>query len=431
MGCREDDYRFLQIVDAMSSINQRVNLIGLVVETSIPKHSKGTDCFCSVKIVDESYSSPGISVNLFSENMEKLPHVESAGDIIQLSHVVMKTHGREIYALFNKKFSSFALFEGKYSTNFTPYQVSQNFRPRDQDKKFIAGLRKWTANYQLNIGTDESLSLKEIRVGEGLNLMCKVLHTCKVTKSEWMIFVWDGTDTPPVTVHTKLEDEMENPLPLQLEPSHLSRDILCTFPAVGTVLRVVADQGNEKLGLHLLKSGRWVKFVNVICELHNGLWRALLMPFTKLRYLPNDDPFVLQAQRYYDERVSSKWARMPSSSFPWSSHITETDYEDVPFVTLMNVLTYPEVTAKFRCVVRVVAALPWGADEFRSQLGTYRIRLTLEDPTARIHAFVYAEDGVRTLIFYCLIFYVFSNLVSSFSLSLSLSLTCTHSSGLA
>ncbi|XP_057511973.1 protection of telomeres protein 1b isoform X2 [Actinidia eriantha] len=299
MGCREDDYRFLQIVDAMASINQRVNLIGLVVETSIPKHSKGTDCFCSVKIVDESYSSPGISVNLFSENMEKLPHVESAGDIIQLSHVVMKTHGREIYALFNKKFSSFALFEGKYSTNFTPYQVSQNFRPRDQDKKFIAGLRKWSANYQLNTGTDESLSLKEIRVGEGLNLMCKVLHTCKVTKSEWMIFVWDGTDTPPVTVHTK----------------------------------------------------------------------------------------------YYDERVSSKWARMPSSSFPWSSHITETDYEDVPFVTLMNVLTYPEVTAKFRCVVRVIAALPWGANEFRSQLGTYRIRLTLEDPTARIHAFVYAEDG--------------------------------------
>ena len=35
MGSRADDYRFLQIVDAMASINQVVNLIGLVVETSM------------------------------------------------------------------------------------------------------------------------------------------------------------------------------------------------------------------------------------------------------------------------------------------------------------------------------------------------------------------------------------------------------------
>ncbi|KAL6962992.1 hypothetical protein U1Q18_037957 [Sarracenia purpurea var. burkii] len=292
-----DNYRFLQIVDAITSINQKVNLLGVVVEISIPKQSKGTDCFCAVKIIDESYSSPGISVNVFAENMEKLPHVESAGDIIQLSQVVMRTRGREVYALFSKQFSSFALFEGKYGTNFTPYQASQNFRPRDQDTKFIMGLRKWSVDHQLDRGTNESLSLENIRVGERLNLMCKVLHACEVTENEWMIFVWDGTDTPPVTIQTKLEDELKNPIPLQLESFPLSREILCTFPAVGTVLRIIADQGNERLGLHLLKSGRWVNFVNVVCELHAGLWRGLLMPFTKLRYLPNEDPFVLQSQR--------------------------------------------------------------------------------------------------------------------------------------
>lgn len=42
MASRSDDYRFLQLVDAMASINQKVNLIGVVVETSIPKQSKGT-----------------------------------------------------------------------------------------------------------------------------------------------------------------------------------------------------------------------------------------------------------------------------------------------------------------------------------------------------------------------------------------------------
>ncbi|KAI8542790.1 hypothetical protein RHMOL_Rhmol08G0167400 [Rhododendron molle] len=209
----------------------------------------------------------------------------------------MKTHGREIYALFNKKFSSFALFEGNYSANFAPYQLSPNFRPRDQDKKFIVVLRKWSIDYLDRVDTNEFLSLKEIRVGKRLNLMCKVLHSYEVLKNEWVIFIWDGTDAPPVTIQSKLDDEMENSLPLQFEPFPLSRDVLCAFPALGTVLRVMADQGNEKLGLHLLKHGRWVKFVNMVFELHGGLWHGLLMPSTKLRYLPNDDPLVLQSQR--------------------------------------------------------------------------------------------------------------------------------------
>lgn len=55
-----------------------------------------------------------------------------------------------------------------------------------------------------------------------------------------------------------------------------------------------------------------------------------------------------------------------------------------------------KVPARFKCVVRVVAAMPCQAEYLRSSDGTYRMRLTLEDSTARIHAFVIAEDGVRT-----------------------------------
>lgn len=55
----------------------------------------------------------------------------------------MKIHGSEVYAVFNKKFSSFALFEGKHGTGFTPYQFSSTYHARDQDKQFIMGLRKW------------------------------------------------------------------------------------------------------------------------------------------------------------------------------------------------------------------------------------------------------------------------------------------------
>lgn len=62
----------------------------------------------------------------------------------------MKTRGSEAYALFNKKFSSFALFEGRdyIGEEFVPYQISLKYRPRDQDKKFIAGLRNWSSQHK-------------------------------------------------------------------------------------------------------------------------------------------------------------------------------------------------------------------------------------------------------------------------------------------
>ena len=60
------------------------------------------------------------------------------------------------------------------------------------------------------------------------------------------------------------------------------------------------------------------------------------------------------------------------------------------------VILQQQVTAKFLCAVRVVASYPWLAKDFRSSRGVYRIRLTLEDATARIHAYLYGEDAVST-----------------------------------
>lgn len=92
-------------------------------------------------------------------------------------------------------------------------------------------------------------------------------------------------------------DEMDNPLPLHLEKEPLPRDVLCTFPSVGSVLTVVLGEGNKNLGLGFLKTGTWLNFLNMICEVHAGLWRGVLMPFTKLRYVPKEDRFVLGCQR--------------------------------------------------------------------------------------------------------------------------------------
>lgn len=49
-----------------------------------------------------------------------------------------------VYAVFNKKKSTFALFEGRVSRNkeFVPYQISPRFKARALDKNVIKGLRK-------------------------------------------------------------------------------------------------------------------------------------------------------------------------------------------------------------------------------------------------------------------------------------------------
>lgn len=96
----------------------------------------------------------------------------------------------------------------------------------------------------------------------------------------------------------RLADEMNSPLPLQLESLCLPRELLCTLPTVGSILRITIDQGIEKNYLHLLPIGKWVKFVNVRLEVHAGLWRGVFTPFTKLRYTPKEEYLIVKCQRW-------------------------------------------------------------------------------------------------------------------------------------
>ncbi|KAI3504427.1 hypothetical protein L1887_25892 [Cichorium endivia] len=394
--------KFLRLVDVMEFIDKKVSFIGVVTEVGIPKQSRGTDYCCTLRIVDESH---GISIIFFAETFEKLPRVESAGDIIQLSNVMARLHESEVNAVCYKQFSSFALYKGIDGSSFVPYQVSSKFHGREQDNKFISNLRNWAFSHQHGTVSTDSLLLREIRQGTGFNLICKVVHICEVREGEWMVFVWDGTDAPPLNVEgrrvfggqthaltiyivvlkhlhcCRLEEELKNPIPLQLEASPLSREVLCGFPSVGTVLRMTTDPCSERqLGLHTLKAatGKWVHFKNIKFDVCCGLWCGIL----------------LSATNKYEKRYKGQWTRMPCSSFRKLSRVTETDHQKVPFDTLMDMLTHQEVMYKFRCVVRVVATFPAQPSDFRDPCGNYVLRLTLEDPTARIHAYLYDEYGV-------------------------------------
>ncbi|KAI4329990.1 hypothetical protein MLD38_028307 [Melastoma candidum] len=359
-GEEREDYRFLKLNDAMACIGQKVNLVGVLLEFGFPHTTKGTDFNCSLRIIDESCSQLGVSVNCFAGKPEQLPIVASPGDIIQLSRVEIKRLDGKVYALFNKKFSSFALYDGN-TTDYTPYQVSARFHKRESDKRSIMDLQKWFAKFEVVPDEKERHYIKDIKLGLRLNMTCMILHKQEVSKNEWIIYLWDGTDTPDNSMQSRLADEMDNPIPLQLEAEPLSRDLLCSFPSVGSILRVVLDKGMKHLGLGLLKAGEW--------------------------------EFVSRCLRDYDDRFSTKYGHVPGSSLTLPSPIAEIDDVDVPFVTLMEVLCSSEAIAKFKCMVRVVATVPYEAKDFLSPKGIYRIRLTLEDPTARVHAFVYDEDG--------------------------------------
>ncbi|KNA16321.1 hypothetical protein SOVF_090050 isoform A [Spinacia oleracea] len=391
-----DDYRFLRLADAMTALNQKVNLIGIITEYGAPTRSRGTDWFCSLRIVDESHNIRGLLVNIFAETQEKLPQAEASGDIIQLFHVMMKIHKMETYALYNKKFSSFALYEGKYGGSCNPYKISSKFQPRNQDMTYVVSLRKWVESFQLDTVSNNSVLLRHIKEGQCYcyDLVCKILHISQVNQDEWMLFVWDGSDAPPLQLQSELETEKDHSLPLQLEPQPLAREALCKFPTIGTILRVSVNQRNVKLNIPSLSPGRWVKFINLMLKVHEGLWFGVLNSSTKVRFVPIEDVMVVERQRDFEKRLSSKFDRMPFTSFPWPIRITVDDeVEDVPLVTLMDIMTYQQATGKYKCIVRVVAALPWTVKDFRSPDGTYRVRLTLEDPTGRIHAYLYAEDG--------------------------------------
>ncbi|MCL7031394.1 hypothetical protein MKW94_024429 [Papaver nudicaule] len=458
MASNEEDTYFLPLRDALLAINQKVNLIGMVAEFGTPQKSKGTDCFCTLKIMDESYHSHdstdkrkfyGLVVNMFAVSVEGLPRINSVGDIICLSQVLMKTHDGMTLASYPKKGSSFALFTGK-SRSFTSYQSSSNFRLSNL-KNSLSRLRTWMLDFQLDSGSDESLPLREIKekeidlglkeplllrkmknkatfnsgvreplpLGEMKNkmtfdsgskeplllreinenqtadLVCKILHVSEVLEGVRMLYVWDGTDVPPLVCQSVLSDEVENPLPLQFEELSLPREVLSTFPSVGSILRVIAAKTKDEGGPLVPNSGTWVKFLSIVCKARFGLWYGEFTSSTKLWILSIEDGTVTQRHRIAEERLSSVSGRMPYSAFPWPSRITEIDHENVPNCTLMDVLTYKEVTAKFKCVVRVVAMCPGQVEKFQSAEDSdqYMIRFTLEDPTARIHAYIYAEDG--------------------------------------
>ncbi|VVA96735.1 unnamed protein product [Arabis nemorensis] len=355
---------------------------------------------CTVRIKDDSYPSPGLTVNVFSNKPEQLPRIRNQEDIILFIRIKMKSFdgGKGVNAACNKTVSSFAVYERSTSKDFVCYQRTSNFHEEAQYKSYIADLHRLLASssrvdqalqsesYGTIAETEGNFSfLREIKQGKCFDLVCKILH---VNEDMTDIFVWDGTDAPPAPIlaYEIEEGELSS---LSVKYSLLSRDILLGFPTVGTILRVSLSSHLY----HWVKPGEWVKLYHLLCEVDNGSWIGKATDSTEVQ-LARDERLVQKITRIYDKRMSSKLGHIPFWSFPSPPGLTETDNIQAPFVTLMDIITFPKVTYKYSCIVRFVAAHPSQVEDLCSNENSgHRVLFTLEDPTATLDAFLCDKDA--------------------------------------
>ncbi|KAK1574797.1 hypothetical protein Q3G72_000031 [Acer saccharum] len=387
------------IKETSEFVNRKVNLLGVVVESSFPRKSRGTDYVSILKIVDDSQQCPEFLVNIFTQKIDDLPRVRSHGDLIFLTNVTIRKHEEGISAVFYKDSSSFALFDGNLNNDFHCYQATPGFHLKENENHLITHLRQWRGCFQLSSGTmDNLLSLKDISVGENFDLICKVFHVYyEINQKVWMLFLWDGTDAPPLSLHGKLKGEIINPLPLRIEPYVLDQNSYRKFPSFGTVLRVTADASHENFGQHFNYFDKWVKICYMSCQVSSGMWRGYLNPYSSVRLLSNNDNIIVDYERRNHERIVRTHGRLPQWVDLSSHFLTVIDGEEIEISTLLDVIRNAEGDRKFCCVVRVVAILPFQGQSFWSsdESSEYDIKLTLEDSTARIHAFLDYEEWVR------------------------------------
>ncbi|KAI0529140.1 hypothetical protein KFK09_001687 [Dendrobium nobile] len=397
MSTSESEYFYLTLRDAKKSLNRRINLMAKVSMIGTALKSRGSDYVLVLKLVDRYESPPGLSVNLFADNLDKLPQVRSTGDIISLHHVEMKVNNGEFFCTFNGKLSSFALFNGEAVMDLSPYQRSINYQAADNDRKFLMQLRTTSENLQPEqvLGEPIATLFCNLKVEENLTIVCKVLHATETSAGDLVLFVWDATDSPLVTLQIDLDMEGQGQNLLHPEVPLLSGEALYAFPPVGTIIRLTVSKDIQNIS-HIKGVGYWVKLGNVVFELQSGLWKGALTPDSYVQILSDEDYEVQCHQRIFIYRNSSKVDRLPLSIFPWPSDVTETDLSYSSYSTLMESLTYPEIIHKFRTVVRVVTSCPWQAKDLCTpSTAKYRIRLMIEDSTARIHAYIFGEDGEK------------------------------------
>ncbi|KAL0927612.1 hypothetical protein M5K25_001803 [Dendrobium thyrsiflorum] len=285
MSTFESEYFYLTLRDAKKSLNMRINLMAKVSKIGTVLKSRGSDYVFVPRLVDRYESPPGLSVNLFagqttSSQVYWRYNLPSA----------CRVNNGEFFCTFNGKLSSFALFNGEAVMDLSPYQRSINYQAADNDRMFLMQLRTTSENLQPEQVLGESISTLfcNLKVEENLTIVCKVLHASETSAGDLVLFVWDATDSPLVTLQIDLDMEGQGQNLLHPEVPLLSREALCAFPPVGTIIRLTVSKDFQNIS-HIKGVGCWVKLGNVVFELQSGLWKGALTPDSYVQILSDED----------------------------------------------------------------------------------------------------------------------------------------------
>lgn len=88
--------------------------------------------------------------------------------------------------------------------------------------------------------------------------------------------------------------EENTPTRLRPEPVLLSREILSSFPYVGSVFRIMTSGSYEDIH-HL--DGRWVKLYNISCQLQSNILIGVMKLWSRTFILSDEDDHVKYRKR--------------------------------------------------------------------------------------------------------------------------------------
>jgi len=112
-GRKRNEYALLELKDVHKCPNLKVNIIAVVIEAGLPKLTNGTDECCNIRVIDETQYETSMSIIMFSQTAQTLPHV-FPGDIILLRNVTVRMLSSSSYPLLFLFFcNTIIMFAGK------------------------------------------------------------------------------------------------------------------------------------------------------------------------------------------------------------------------------------------------------------------------------------------------------------------------------
>ena len=135
-------YSYTQLAD-LRPLKDKVYVFGVVKDFRPATKSRGTDYYLTMTLVDESSTEEGIHCNLFNRDKNRLPHIQSIGDIVCLHRVYVNEYGGAPQ-LVSRKYSSAISFDGRVGTRVVPRTGFVSYTFTQAERERVKQLRKWS-----------------------------------------------------------------------------------------------------------------------------------------------------------------------------------------------------------------------------------------------------------------------------------------------